>query len=436
MGKPTHSIMPHGLAKALMEAGVQHFDGGGLVGMLTPQSNYQAALAPTQTSNYGNTIDTAQQNALAGYGQSQNIQAQQQQLANALMAQSRGEGPNPAQAQLANATGANVSNQAALMASQRGAGANAGLMARQAAMQGGALQQNAVGQGAAMQAQQQINAQNALGQQQGAMQSANLGQQNLNANLFGTAAGAQNAQNNTAVANYGMQQGINAGTAAKNSEAMQKTSGGLLGGLASGIGSFLSKGGVVPHLAGGGYMPTPDDTYDMMTNNTGVPSPNEYAISMGAMDAPVSTPAGPSALSKFGSAFGQGFAGGSGFKSLFAKGGNIPEHLHHIAKIYHPEFASGGSIDFRSGGPVPGQAQVKGDSEDNDTVPAMVSPGEVVLPRSVTQSGNAPDKAAEFVRHLQEKEGKQQGYKAVADSKKSLKDRVDNLEKLFKGGRA
>src|ERR1044072_7649053 len=55
---------------------------------------------------------------------------QQQNLANQLQGVANGTGPNPALAQLNQATGANVANQAALMASQRGTGANAGALAR------------------------------------------------------------------------------------------------------------------------------------------------------------------------------------------------------------------------------------------------------------------------------------------------------------------
>lgn len=40
-------------------------------------------------------------------------------------------------------------------------------------------------------------------------------------------------------------------------------------------------------------------------------------------------------------------------------------------------------ISFSKGGLVPGAASVSGDSMSNDTVPALLSPGEVVLPRSV-----------------------------------------------------
>jgi hypothetical protein len=64
--------------------------------------------------------------------------------------------------------------------------------------------------------------------------------------------------------------------------------------------------------------------------------------------------------------------------------------------------AYGGRIDFRGGGPVMAQnpkqkAVAKGDSYSNDKIPAVLSEHEIVLPRSVTQSANAPQAAANFV---------------------------------------
>ena len=41
-------------------------------------------------------------------------------------------------------------------------------------------------------------------------------------------------------------------------------------------------------------------------------------------------------------------------------------------------------VAMMPGGPVPGQAKVPGDSPKNDIVPAELSPGEVVLPRSIS----------------------------------------------------
>ena len=47
----------------------------------------------------------------------------------------------------------------------------------------------------------------------------------------------------------------------------------------------------------------------------------------------------------------------------------------------------GGEIkDFRHGGPVPGHAQVPGDSPENDTVKAHLSPGEIVVPRTLAKT--------------------------------------------------
>lgn len=47
-----------------------------------------------------------------------------------------------------------------------------------------------------------------------------------------------------------------------------------------------------------------------------------------------------------------------------------------------------------------GQAEVPGDSPKNDKIPAMLSENEIVLPRSVTMSDNAPEQAKQFVRHI------------------------------------
>lgn len=55
------------------------------------------------------------------------------------------------------------------------------------------------------------------------------------------------------------------------------------------------------------------------------------------------------------------------------------------------------SSKMSDGGPVPGQPRVFGDDEVNDTVPAMLSPGEIVIPRS---HAGSPESAADFVRAL------------------------------------
>lgn len=65
---------------------------------------------------------------------------------------------------------------------------------------------------------------------------------------------------------------------------------------------------------------------------------------------------------------------------------------NNMAKGGYACYADGGiahdhGICMKLGGHVGGEAEVPGDSEQNDTVPAMLSPGELVIPRSVPKDG-------------------------------------------------
>lgn len=88
--------------------------------------------------------------------------------------------------------------------------------------------------------------------------------------------------------------------------------------------------------------------------------------------------------------------------------------------------SAGGALGnaFAHGGKVPGHAHVAGDSPANDTVTAHVSPGEVVVPRSIAGD---PSKAAEFVAHANDKEEQDEGPSmeetilAIAKALSSLK---------------
>lgn len=136
----------------------------------------------------------------------QQLARQQQGVANQYQGIVNGTGPNPAMAALNQTTGQNVANQSALMAGQRGASSNVGLLARQAAQQGAATQQQAVGQGATMQANQSLNALSGLSGQQQAIGNT---QQNV-ANIAGQQVGQQqtgvNAQQQAASNLVGQQQ--------------------------------------------------------------------------------------------------------------------------------------------------------------------------------------------------------------------------------------
>lgn len=96
-----------------------------------------------------------------------------------------------------------------------------------------------------------------------------------------------------------------------------------------------------------------------------------------------------------------------------------------IAKL-----AEGGSVhDFRDGGQVPGEAEHEGDHPDNDTVPAMLSPGEVVVPRTmVKQAQLDPEKVANFVAAFSG-EPRASGYGRVLQAKKKM-------DGFSRGGRA
>jgi hypothetical protein len=76
----------------------------------------------------------------------------------------------------------------------------------------------------------------------------------------------------------------------------------------------------------------------------------------------------------------------------------------------YPQYAHGGEVCYaqggevhdhelcmKAGGMVPGKALHPGDTTANDTVPARLSPHEIVLPRTVAQAPNAPQAAAQFV---------------------------------------
>lgn len=68
-----------------------------------------------------------------------------------------------------------------------------------------------------------------------------------------------------------------------------------------------------------------------------------------------------------------------------------------------PGKSNGGEIPaYSDGGTVPGQAAVFGDDEANDTVRAKLSPGEIVIPRSITSSPHAAELAAAFVEAVKQ----------------------------------
>lgn len=463
---------------------------GGLAQGLTPQNNFQAQ-TPLNVANLQGQINTSQGN-LAG------VQTNQNALAQALLAQSQGQGPNPAQAMLNQATNQNVKQNAGLLASAKGI--NPALAAMQAGQNAANIGQQAAGQGAVMGAQQQLNAQSNL------------------QNLYGQQAGEnlQNIGTSGSLANNSSlgAQGINAGTAAQNAAATQNTSSGILNAGGSALKAFLNKGGMVQHFDDGGQVseigqlaplilalmnhggavkgyddggqiqqgipvqgyvdgtplnevqPFDSKGYfgssnasnsianqilkqgGVQTYATGMTPPN-----FGMTSAPskpsqgLKTKQGPkmaggpqdqggvqghanrivggnanvsvSPTNNSGSV-GIGTGGDYNYNILTAsKGGKIPSHFHPIAKIYHPNFGNNNTAGLKSeGGDVPGKAPISGDSPKNDIVPTMLSPGELVLPRTVMNSEDPERAAADFVAKELAKKGKSDSHN---DFKEALK---------------
>jgi hypothetical protein len=407
---------------------------------LTPE---QLAAAQAQQAAFTTSV------AGAAPGAIQAQQALQQQLLN----QTQGLGPNVAKAQLAQATGANVANQAALMAGQRGAGANAGLLARQAAQQGAQTQQQAVGQAATLGVQQQLAAQQQLGnlaaQQVGQAGQATQAQQQQLLN-----AAAQLNQAN--IANIQQQNQYNAQIAAGNQQFQSGLANGVLSAAGQGISlPFMgAKGGQVQSMADGGMpdekesdssnwfskfrdtlskestapnyqsgfaagqsvgqgvgkmfgrlfggagtpqLPTAPQTGQLGVNmampQMANPLPTSQNIAAMPMPTIPSAPVQPA----------PGFGVSTAMPTItqpYARGGKVDAMLSPGERYLSPDQVQSvkqGRMNPMDGKLVPGKAKVKGDSLKNDIVPAKLEDGGIVIPRRVTQSENPDDKAMRFV---------------------------------------
>ncbi len=323
--------------------------GGSVWNALTGQSGFQAGNGIDYTTQANEAMQNsrdvqAKQNQLIG--QQQGLVGQQQGLASTLSDQMNGRGPNPAQAQFMQNANQIGQQQAGAIASQKGI--NPALAARLASEQGAQALQGAAGQSATLQAQQQLNATNALQNQQQAIGntlSATGGTEsniaNENQGIYGTASKAISDQNAT-----------NAGTDLANAKSEQAGLKGLAGAVPLIGGLFADGGDVSPGVS----YPMPA----MAAGGAAGSGPKSFVGQYLGSSQPKSAPA-PMAL------------GGKVSPQLAAKGGKV-----------------------KAG---PGQKAVKKDnSYDNDKVPALLSEGEIVIPRSIAMHPMAPEMAARFVQ--------------------------------------
>lgn len=441
--------------------GANQTNAGGIANAIGAGNTFQAGNANIQSgtnqSQLANAYTGANNaiNAQIGLAntltpQTQNAVANQNAVAAQELAMTQGQGPNPALAQLAQTTNQNVNNQAALMAGQRGAAGNVGEMARQAAQQGAATQQQAVGQAATQEANQQIAAQqnlaglsaNQVGQAGQAV--SNLGTQQQNEqNIL---QGANTAYNN---ANVGMQSNIN-NVNSQTAQANQAANTNIIGsiadaapGLANGIASLFKfeKGGEVgkdgDHLmlaemnahslrhtkkyADGGNVSTnmgqPQFT---PVQNSGAPQiqqasnnaqPLEQAANENFSNAIQSigdkgqemadNQKAEEDIANGGNGYytgGQAMEGPNGHVAAYlAAGGKVPAMVSPNERYLNPsevEKVKQGADPTKMGVIFKGKAKVKGDSLKNDTIPTTLDDGGVVIDR---ENRGSPNKERKFV---------------------------------------
>ena len=331
----------------------------------------------------------------------------QQDLLGQLGQQAQGLGPNPALAQLNQATAANTANQAALMAGQRGSSQNAGLIARQASMQGAQNQQNAAGQAATLAAQQQISARQQLAAQQAQMvNQQQTGQQQYTGNVLGQI----NNQNN---ANIGMQSNINsanAGLAGQQMGAQNQMLGNITGALGAGLG--LGGGGGAQQAQNNQWASEMDAGLEPMAQGGQVNNlPTSYNM-MASGGMPQQAQAGPqSRLGRHLAGLQQTLPIPQSMPTsmpMMAEGGKVPVLLSPGEIKLSPKEANRvaqGANPMAEGKKVPGKPKVGGAKNDyaNDTVKDDVEAGTIILPRSVTQSKNPHWEAHKFVSAIMAK---------------------------------
>jgi hypothetical protein len=387
-----------------------------------PPTNYVNPAQYAQNLQHVNQGMTNQQN-LVNNLTAQNALQNQSQVFNQLGNVASGQGPNPAQAMLANATGANTANQAALMAGQRGAGQNVGLIARQAAQQGALNQQSMAGQAAALQAQQSLAA---LGQQgniagQQANQLLQGNQMYTNSALQGQQQllNGQNQVNQAQLQNAQQQMANNQTNAGRQANLDANVNGA--------IGSALQ---LIPGKLFGGQQGTPSagQTYMDNASNAGgfdmstlQPQQGETAPTMDfSQPSPVESGSNFAVAAEGGRVTQQGMQGPrSRVGQMFAKGGKVHKEVPAMVspgERYLPpkevkKVVEGKKDPMEAGEKIPGKPKVKGakNSYANDTVPKTLEEGGIVLPRSVTQAKHPHWAAHAFVAKIMREQALKKG---------------------------
>lgn len=344
-------------------------------------------------------------------GKQQYLQDRQMDLSNQLERMSNGQEPSLATMMLNQGAQNAARGAASQMSSMRGM--NPALAARSIANQSQNAYQNAANQSAMARMQEQMGA---LGQRSGLlnqMRGSDLGMRELLANtnlrqqevndqmskFFNTGIAEQNAQDRQAKMaleklRADQVAGVNATNAAGYASA-QAAKGNIIGGMGGAIAAMgaMSDEELKRKMKGGeGELEKAMNEYSLQSKQVSDRSP--AADPMGAFSK--SFGLGSKLMG------GQKSAGGASGISTDTGGiGNIDVTAACGGMVPH-KYAFGKAL-MESGGRVPGKASVEGDSEKNDNVKALLSPGEIVLPRTVSEDAmDNPDseKLQEFLDAL------------------------------------
>ena len=396
--------------------------GSGLFGSLSnvnagwalPQSQFQgqSAGAGTGTTQL-NESGAFQPGIGAAYGQEAQTFGGETGLGSTLTNEINGGGPNLANTQLQAGTAQNVNEVAGQLASQRGV--NPALAQYQASTNQALANQSSAGQAAALRQQQQLAAQ---GQQASLL--AQQGQQSNN--LLGNSAYGNQGQNTLNLSNLMQTQGLNQQTSAQNAQLLQNAQAqnegiqqqggnaiaGVVGGALNAAGSFGSQLlGLGGGSGGGNAGMAANPAVGAAVNSTAFGTSN--GIDSGAYTGSAGYDNGGAVSSNPYTALGQGIVGGLG------------DAVEAGLK----------AATMSKGGEVGGKAKVEGDSPENDTQPAMVSPGEIIVPRSATK--NLKTAQAFLASVMKSKDDGDADHPLARLA--SLKAQTADLERHFGGGR-
>ncbi len=362
-----------------------------------------------QTQNFQRSLDKSLRGQIGqniNFG-TQGSMGQQQGLIDQILAQGRGEGPNPAMDQLRMTTDQNARSAAGMIGSQRGI--NPALAARMAAQNMGQVNQQAAGQGALMSAQQQIAAQQ-LG---GGLLGQQIGQQTQQA---GMNVDNQRAYSQLLAQQLGQERGL---------DIQQATSQGAAGLQLMGqrnqaqqnyqnmINNVYANANATNAGVSAQNAATQNQNYQGMLSGASSAAMGAAMMNQGLSNSPqAATPM----ITKTGNS---GYMPGSNNTASwnYAQGGEVNPFKSHVAqKSLSPQTSLIlGKAFLSDGGQIPGKAGVQGDSEANDTVPAMLSPGEVVIPRTAMEN---PEAAHAFLDKIMKKNNGP-SYKNIMESKEN-----------------